>query len=150
MATADFDDDRSPKGGKKGDGRLHCVVVTPEKTIIDEIAQFVALPLTDGEIGILPGRSPLIGRLGYGELRTRDDGEPRRYFVDGGFVEVRDDVVTVLTGRAIPSAQVDATAASAELQKALSRVATGDVEVADKERAVERARAQIRIAQSRA
>ena len=56
---------------------LQCVVVTPEATVIDTPAEFVALPLYDGEVGIAPGRSPLIGRLGYGELRIRQSGAAR-------------------------------------------------------------------------
>src|SRR4051794_4089614 len=89
------------KAGKLGGDRLQCVVVTPERTLFDAVVDFVALPLFDGELGILPGRTPLIGRLGYGELRTRSDGATDRYFVDGGFAQVRDDVVTILTNRAI-------------------------------------------------
>ena len=56
------------KSGKPGGGRVECVVVTPERTLFDELVEFVALPLYDGELGVLPGHSPLIGRLGYGEL----------------------------------------------------------------------------------
>src|SRR4051794_22094180 len=91
---------------------LQCVVVTPERTILDESVEFVALPLYDGEIGIAPGRAPLIGRLGFGEMRTNVDHTIHRYFVDGGFVQVRDDVVTVLTGRAQPAEQIDSAAAA--------------------------------------
>ena len=54
---------------------LQCVVVTPEATVIDTPAEFDALPLYDGEAGIAPGRSPLIFRLGYGELRIRRPGD---------------------------------------------------------------------------
>ena len=108
--------------------------------------EFVALPLYDGELGILPGRSPLIGRLGFGELRIRDGGATRRYFVDGGFAQVRDDVVTVLTNRAIPAALVDTSVASRELEQAQARRASTDVEQDEKTRAVARARAQLRIA----
>ncbi len=57
-------------GAKLGDKKIQCVVVTPEKSLLDELVDFVALPLYDGELGVLPGRTPLIGRLGYGELRT--------------------------------------------------------------------------------
>src|SRR3954466_15450559 len=99
MATADLHDSdiaTRDKAGKPATGRLHCVVVTPEKTLFDEVVEFVALPLYDGELGVLPRRAPLIGRLGYGELRPRLGGTSRHYFVDGGFVQVRDDVVTVL------------------------------------------------------
>jgi F0F1-type ATP synthase epsilon subunit len=49
--------------------RLHCLVITPERTVVDESADFMAVPLYDGELGVLPGRAPLVGRLGFGELR---------------------------------------------------------------------------------
>src|SRR5580692_12964703 len=91
---------------------LHCVVVTPERALLDEPADFVALPLFDGELGVMPGRAPLIGRLGFGELRTKSGSDVHRYFVDGGFAQVRNNVVTVLTQRAIPAPQIDVTAAS--------------------------------------
>ena len=133
------------KTGKKPGERLQCVVVTPERTLFDELVDFVALPLYDGELGVLPGRTPLIGRLGYGELRTRDAGSTRRYFVDGGFAEVRDDVVTVLTNRAIPATQVDTAAAAQELERAQSRRAATDYEQSEKAKAISRARAQLRI-----
>ena len=71
-------------------------------------AQFVALPLYDGELGVAPGHSPFIGRLGYGELRVRENGKTVRYYVDGGFVQVADNVVSVLTNSAIPAEKLDA------------------------------------------
>ena len=147
MATAEIRDpahDATEKA-KRGD-RLHCVVVTPETTLFDDVVDFVALPLYDGELGVLPGRAPLIGRLGYGELRTRTAGATQHYFVDGGFAQVRDDVVTVLTGRALPADRIDAVAASEELERANARRATTDPEMAEKERAIARARAQLRVA----
>ena len=60
-------------------GKLQCIVVTPESTVLDEQVEFVALPLDDGEIGIAPGRAPLIGRLGYGELRLVTGGKTQRF-----------------------------------------------------------------------
>jgi F-type H+-transporting ATPase subunit epsilon len=143
MSTADF---AEAHAGKKPGDRLQCLVVTPEKTIIDEMVDFVAIPLHDGEMGILPGRSPVIGRLGYGELRTTVGDQVRRYFVDRGFVQVRDDVVTVLTNRAIPAAAIDATTAQAELAKAQAIRAIGDLDQADRDRAIGRARALVHVA----
>ena len=52
-----------------------CIVVTPERTVYDRPAEFVALTLFDGEIGIAPGHVPLIGRLGYGEMRIGRKGQ---------------------------------------------------------------------------
>src|SRR4051794_21098050 len=113
-SDAEFGVSASKADGKKPGHRIQCVVVTPERTLFDEVVEFVALPLYDGELGVLPGRSPLIGRLGYGELRTRAQGSTRRYFVDGGFAQVRDDVVTVLTNRAIPADKIDPAPATPE------------------------------------
>lgn len=134
------------KGGKAGEKQLQCVIVTPERTWLDELVDSVVVPAFDGELGVLPGHTPLIARLGYGELRTRSQDAVARYFVDGGFVQVRDDVVTVLTHRAIPAGQIDAANATRELERAESTRAITDHEFADQQRAVARARGMLRVA----
>jgi len=139
----------SDTGDDSGSGLLHtrlrCQVVTPEKTLFDKTVDFVALPLYDGELGVLPGRSPLIGRLGYGELRTRTDGATERYFVDGGFAQIRDNVVTVLTSRALPAGQIDSTSTAESLEKVEQQKAVTDEAVAEKTRSVARLRAMLRV-----
>ncbi|MCR4412915.1 MAG: ATP synthase F1 subunit epsilon [Thermoguttaceae bacterium] len=126
---------------------LRCIVVTPERTARDEPASFVALPLFDGEIGIAPGRIPLIGRLGFGELRiTGQDGRVERYYVEGGFVEVMGNVVSVLTGRAVPAEELDEAVSKELLDAARERVAHSPEAMAVRERAVVQARAQLRVA----
>src|SRR3954471_18747393 len=92
-------------------GELRCVIVTPEATVLDTAAEFVALPLFDGEAGIAPGRAPLIGRLGYGELRVRHSGATKHYYVDGGFVQVANNLVSVLTNRALLATALERAAA---------------------------------------
>jgi F-type H+-transporting ATPase subunit epsilon len=134
---------RAPAPGTK---KIQCVVVTPEKTLFDEWVDFVALPLYDGEVGIMPGRAPLIGRLGFGELRTKSAETVRRYFVDGGFVQVRDNVVTVLTNRAVPVQQLDAALAAKELEALESQRVADEAEYAEHEKAIARVRGQIRVA----
>jgi F-type H+-transporting ATPase subunit epsilon len=125
---------------------LTCTVVTPEHTALETQAEFVALPLYDGEIGIAPDHSPLIGRLGYGELRIKTDAGTLSYYVDGGFVQVADNVVAVLTNRAVPSKNLDAAAAEAQLEAALRRPANSPELFAIRDRAIDQARAQIRTA----
>jgi F-type H+-transporting ATPase subunit epsilon len=149
MATAELHEEVGAKKTGKGgeDARIQCVVVTPERTVLDQRADFVAIPLFDGELGILPGHTPLIGRLGYGALRVRTGGAQQRFFLDGGFAQLRDDVLTVLTQRAIPAGQIDVTSATQELERAQKRAATTDVEQAEKEQALARARGQIRVAE---
>jgi F-type H+-transporting ATPase subunit epsilon len=132
-------------GTSTSNRELHCVVVTPERALLDEQADFIALPLYDGELGVLPGRAPLIGRLGYGELRITQGSATQRFFVDGGFAQVRDNVVTVLTSRAIKAADIDAAAAQRSLEEALSATATPEARNA-RSRTQERARSQLRVA----
>src|SRR5437868_14445952 len=104
------------------DGLL-CTVVTPEQTALETKADFVALPLYDGEIGIAANHSPLIGRLGYGEMRIKTGGTTTRYYVDGGFVQVADNVIAILTSRAVPAASLDPAAAEPQLAAALEKQA---------------------------
>ena len=127
--------------------QLQCVVVTPEKAVLDEPAEFVSLPMFDGELGVLPGRAPLIGRLGPGELRLEQHGARRRLFVDGGFAQVRSNVVTVLTSRAVPAETIDAQAAHQELTAAQAVVPTNPEEYDARRKAEDRARAMIRVAE---
>lgn len=127
-------------------GNLQCIIVTPEMTVLDIPADFVALPLFDGEAGVAPGRAPLIGRLGYGELRVRSGNETRRFYVDGGFVQVVENVVSVLTNRAMPAEKVDHAAAAEQLRTAISRRAAGREELAIRDRQIAQARGQLRVA----
>ena len=125
---------------------LRCIIVTPEETVLDTEAQFVTLPLFDGEAGIDLQHSPLIGRLGFGELRIRTDSQTERYYVDGGFVQVADNVISVLTNRAVPSANIDADQAQEQLDAALKGTVAGEDRLVLRDRAVAQARGQLRIA----
>lgn len=128
------------------DAPLRVVVVTPEATVVETAADFVAIPLVDGEYGIAPLHSPMIGRLGYGELRIRTGGSEQRYYADGGFVQVNGNVVSVLTNRAIPVAALDRPIATEQLRTAIGRKAAGPEELAIRERLISQARGQLRVA----
>lgn len=80
--------------------RLRCVIVTPEKAILDQAADFIVLPMIDGELGVLPQHAPLIGRLGTGELRITKGTDVQKWQITGGFAQVRSNIVTVLTSKA--------------------------------------------------
>ena len=125
---------------------ITCTVVTPEQTALEAKADFVALPLFDGEIGIAVNHSPLIGRLGYGEMRIKSGGQTVAYYVDGGFVQVADNVVAVLTNRALPAKSLDTATAEAQLQTALQQPANSPELFEIRDRKVAQARAQIRTA----
>lgn len=126
---------------------LNCSVVTPEKTAVETKAEFVVLPLFDGEIGIAPGRAPLIGRLGFGEMRLTTGGKVTRYYLDGGFVQVAGDVVSVLTNRALLAGEVDVKVAREQLGEALALPIATDALEEIRDRSLAQARGQIRVAE---
>ena len=125
---------------------VQCIVVTPEETVRDEQVEMVVLPLYDGEIGICPGHSAMIGRLGYGEMRLTAGGTTTRWYVDGGFVQVADNVVSVLTQRAVAAEELDAEVITERLAAAESQTANSPELFARRDRAVAQSRAQLRIA----
>jgi F-type H+-transporting ATPase subunit epsilon len=93
---------------------IDCTVATPEGPVFDGKARSVVVPAADGELGILPRHAPLIAALGCGELRIEEvNGEKGRYFLDGGFVQVVTNRVTVLATTAEVAKAVD----PAEAQK---------------------------------
>lgn len=128
------------------DKTVKVVVVTPEKAVLDEAAEFVVVPMIDGELGVLPGRAPLIGRLGAGELRLTTGTATKRYFVEAGFVQVRANTVTVLTASALSSEKVTREAAQRAAQAAEALPSTNGVERANKAKARERASGMAKVA----
>lgn len=124
--------------------QLRCVVVTPEQTELDVSSSAVTVPLYDGEMGILPGHSALVGRLGFGVLRIA--GESERYFLDGGFVQVADNVVSVLTDRMLPMSGVTAASAAEALAAAIALPTDQPDLAAVRNKAIQRAQAMVRLA----
>ena len=107
---------------------MKCLVVTPEKTVLTLDSTFVVMPLADGEYGILPGHAPLIARLGAGELRiTGTDGQLTNYYIEGGFAEILDDMVALLTMYALPAKELDLAHAEEQLQK--TQKSSADTEI---------------------
>ena len=125
---------------------LNLIVVTPEATVVDAKTAFVAVPFYDGEVGIAANHAPLIGRLGYGELRFDDAGKTQRYFIDGGFVQIADNVVSVMADRAIASHQLKADEARERLSAAAGETASGE-QIDEREKRVAQARAMLRVAE---
>jgi ATP synthase F1 epsilon subunit len=79
---------------------LKVSVISPEKVLFEGAAQGVVAPAFDGEMGILPTHAPLMTLLGRGMLRVATAEGERRFSVDGGFLQVVDDQVRVVTERA--------------------------------------------------
>jgi F-type H+-transporting ATPase subunit epsilon len=79
---------------------LKVSVISPEKVLFEGAARSVVAPAFDGEIGILPMHAPLMTLLGKGVLRVSTQAGEQRFAVDGGFLQIVDDAVRVVTERA--------------------------------------------------
>ena len=88
--------------------KIQLEVVTPERRLLAEPVDMVTVPGLGGELGILPGHTPLISELQTGVLSYNQDGKPFQLHVSGGFVEVRDDHVSVLAEVAERPEEIDA------------------------------------------
>lgn len=94
--------------------KLALTVVTRERKIIEVDVDEVVLPARDGEIGVLPGHTPLLASLKVGQLRYRTGATVSRIVISWGFAEVLPDRVIVLAERGILPTEVDPAAAEAE------------------------------------
>jgi len=75
-------------------------VISPEKTVYDGEADSVIVPAWDGQLGIMKGHAPMLVLLGEGEMRVKEGASEERFLISGGFLQVVNDVVTVLSERA--------------------------------------------------
>ncbi len=125
---------------------LRIVLVTPETTLLDEPVEALRFPLFDGQIGILPGRAPLVGRLGSGELRVKTSKGTTSYFIDGGFVQVKENTVSLLTDGAQLASTLDSRKAEADLEAAQHRHPRNDAEFAAKDADLVRYRHKVALA----
>ena len=101
-------------------------LVSPEKLLLSRQVEMATLPAVEGEMGVLPGHSPMIVALKGGVIRVRENGaETEKLFVAGGFAEVAPERVTVLADEATPLAQLsraDSERRLAEAQAALAAI----------------------------
>ncbi len=80
--------------------RLTVSVISPERTIYEGEADLVVAPAWDGEVGILRHHAPMLALLGEGDVRIRLGTAEHRFYVSGGFLQVAEDAVTILSERA--------------------------------------------------
>ena len=99
-------------------------VVSAERSLYSGVAKFVVLPGESGELGIMPGHTPLISRIRPGLVRiVLEDGTEESIFVSGGLLEVQPRHVTVLSDTAIRGGELDAEKAEAARQAAQEALA---------------------------
>ena len=125
-------------------------VVSAEENIYSGQASFVALPGESGELGILPGHTPLISRIRAGAVRIQNDGEEEQLvFVAGGILEVQPRAVTVLADTAIRGKDLDEAKANEAKRLAEEALAkkSADIDYARAQAELMEAIAQLRAIQ---
>ena len=128
---------------------FHCSIVTPTETVFDEEVAYASFPAWDGQQGVMAGQSPLLTRLGFGSLRLDfAEGGSRWYLLEGGFAEVKNEGLSLLTERATPAEKLSVEEAQAELAEARARVTADGEDRARVERDQQRALAKSALAKA--
>lgn len=106
-------------------------IVSPDRLLLSQPVDMAVIPASEGEMGVLPGHSPMIVLLRGGTIVLHEGGQPTaRLFVSGGFAEITPERCTVLADEAIPVA--DVSRAAAEQRLAAARQALAETVAADK------------------
>ncbi len=98
--------------------KINLTIVTRERKIVDATVEEIVLPASDGEIGILPGHTPLLTTLRIGQMRYRSGGTVNRLVLSWGFAEVLPDRVIVMAETARLPQEIDPAAAEEERKRA--------------------------------
>jgi F-type H+-transporting ATPase subunit epsilon len=121
---------------------FHCSVITPERAVLETEATFVAFPAHDGEVGILRNRAPLLYRMGIGELRVESPEGNHLLFVAGGFAQMVENRLTLLTEQAKRIDEIDPAAVERALAEARAMPMVSDADFAARQKAVRSAEVQ--------
>ena len=89
------------------DKKISCNILTPEKIVFEGSADYIVVPAYDGEMGFLYNHAPLISELGIGEIRLKNDEQIEFIAIQGGFVEIRNNEMTVLAEDAYKKEDID-------------------------------------------
>jgi len=129
--------------------KLKLELVTPYKRVLSEEVDEVTAPGAIGEFGVLPDHTSLLTTLKVGELTYKQGSQTFHVAVNWGYVEVEDNVMTVLVETAEPADQIDLERAKAALgraEEALKKLSSEDKEFKVMEAALERALIRVQVA----
>lgn len=132
--------------------RIQLDVITPERRLLSETVDAVTVPGMNGEIGILPGHTPLISQLQTGVLTYTQGTTTHRMVVSGGFVEVNDERVSVLADLAERPDEIDANQARQEreqAEKALGSFSGSEEDMVQMRSRLDRANARLQLTAGR-
>jgi F-type H+-transporting ATPase subunit epsilon len=114
--------------------KLQLLIVSADRSLVNETVDEVEIPGFDGYFGVLPGHTPLLAALQVGELWYRQGSEKHYLHIAFGFAEVQPDRVTILAQTAEAAQEIDVTRAEQAKRRAEERIARPTVDM-DAERA---------------
>ena len=114
--------------------KLHLLIVSADRSLVDETVDEVEIPGFDGYFDVLPGHTPMLAVLHVGELWYRQGAEKHYLALAFGFAEVQPDRVTILAQVAERAEEIDITRAEAAKKRAEERLMKPSVDF-DAERA---------------
>jgi F-type H+-transporting ATPase subunit epsilon len=122
-------------------------IVTPERLVVNDAAEYIEIPGKSGYLGVLPGHAPLITELAVGEIAYRNGNQTKRLAVAWGFAEVLQDKVTILAETAEKAEEIDTARAEAAKKKAEAELQKAGPEGnKDAQGALERANTRLDVA----
>src|SRR6478736_7100684 len=122
-------------------------IVTPERLVVNDTAEYIEIPGRSGYLGVLPGHAPLITELAVGEISYRNGNQTKRLAVAWGFAEVLQNKVTILAETAEKAEEIDTARAEAAKKKAETELQKAGPEgIAEAQAALQRAAARLDVA----
>lgn len=125
---------------------FHCSLVTPEKQVLQDEVTHASLPLWDGMAGFAPMRAPIVAKLGHGVLKLDfPQGGSRHFYISGGFVQMKDNKLSLMTTEAIPAEKVIKQEVIASLKAAEALVADDTATAERKTSEINRAKSMLHM-----
>ncbi len=127
---------------------FHLEIVSPERKVFGGDVEFGVFPGAEGDLGILPRHAPLLSQLIAGEMKIVQQGKPAYYAVSGGFLEVKDNKVTVAVETCEAASEIDQERAqrSKKIAQAALQEKKEKAEILEAKHRWKRAEARLKVA----
>ncbi|TDT70533.1 ATP synthase F1 subcomplex epsilon subunit [Hypnocyclicus thermotrophus] len=125
-------------------------IITPLKIVLEKEVERVILRTIEGDMGILPNHAPFVAELAIGEMKIKSTSEELKFFVAGGFLEIKDNNVVILADDAMDAKDIDIEQAKKEVEIAKAKLVKlkEDRDIAVTQRALEASLTKVKIAEN--
>lgn len=130
---------------------LRVDIITAERVVFSDEADVLVVPGVEGELGVLPRHAPLLTMIQPGILRIVKGGEEVEMAITGGFIEVRENRVTILADAAERAEEIDVARAEEARRRARERLEKREAQIdqARAQAALQRALVRLKVVERR-